>query len=801
MVKFTDKYLQSSGLKWISFVVSATLLCFLLSVGKLHAEEQPTTDLRILVDVSGSMKNNDPQNLRRDALRLLIGMLPESSRVGIWSFGQYVNMQVKPDFATKAWKTNARKEANKIRSLGLFTNIEDTLTKSSWDWKRPDPKWDRHMILLTDGMVDISKDPKKNTSSRNKILGSILSDLAAANVKIHTIALSQQADHELLKKLSKKTEGWYESVDSADMLQRLFLRLFEKTTKMDSLPLEGNLFDVDDSISDMTLLVFRSRSGKETKVIMPDHSVLEYSKTPKNVEWFQDNNFDIITVRKPMSGKWKLDADIDKDNRVKIISNLKLEVAPLPIDIIENESVTLSASMLTKDGLLDDKDVLSLIKVSVKTSSDKGSEVSRDVPALDVAGKYETLLEGVGEKGRVQVVVKVTSPTFKRESRHEIKVHESPVTLGIKATNKGLVIDVTKNSSLLKSGTLKLALRIEGYNDAYQMAKVGDNHWQVILDNGLASKTITVNAVATRIDSTRFSSQLYGRLPEAVIPMKDPLTISAVEIESELIIKVTLEENLLQAGTLQLKYFREGESDQAIVILNKTENSWQQSLPSEYSGNTLIVNASGIQLNGEKFEKDYVVSIPELEVKEVVLPEPAKGEVDVEPVVEAEPENEAKDEDESPVKVEEEETSIVVIVIALIVANLIIFGGAYFGYRYWRKKNKPLSDDLEDEESKGAKASESDAQETSSETTDKDKKDKPEDAEDFSAQRKESTTPDNVDLDMEDTSEQKSDDKEAKDEGDPESDLIETASAEDLPEFDVDTESDMTEESKPEKDK
>ena len=803
MTRLNDNNSQQNTRRWLLYLIATLFVCLLLPVNGIDAAEQKhteaITDLRILVDVSGSMKKNDPKNLRRDALRLLIGMLPENSRVGIWSFGQYVNMQVKPGFATKAWKKNARKEANTIRSLGLYTNIEDTLTKSSWDWRRPDPRWDRHMILLTDGMVDISKDPNKNKKSRQNILGRIVSDLKAANVKIHTIALSKHADHELLKTLSSKTDGWYESVDSADKLQRLFLRLFEKTTRMDSLPLEDNLFDVDDSISDMTLLVFRSASGKETKVLAPDHSVIEYAKHNKEVEWYKDKNFDIITIHKPMVGKWKLDADIDKDNRVKIISNLKLRVRPLPIDIIENEAVDLQASIITNEGLLDDKEVLSLIKVTAHNTGYKGNEVVQEIPASKVAGQYEAALEGISEKGMVQVVVKVVSPTFKRESRHEIKVHENPVKLSLKATPKGLVIDVKEDPLLLQVGTLQLALRIEGNKGAYYVTKFGAHHWQATLDNSFSGKAITIDATANRIGNSRFKTTLHGRLPEAIKPLKDPVTVWAEKTDAGVVIKAMLEENILQTGTVQFSYSENENKHDAVTISQQTDKVWQQLLPSEDTGKTLIVLVSGHRLSGESFKKEYQLEVPKAELKEPVVNEHAAVAEEHKDSKEqhAEEKDHASEDVDEAEQAGEEETSTLVIIIALVVSNIIIFAGAFFAYRYWRKKNKPVADDLEESEDNPA-----DTQADESAVINEEKE-VPESViepdndpdEDFSAQRKEPTTPDEVDLNVDEMPDLENADASEPSETAETDDMIETALADDLPELDMEMDLEASEDS------
>lgn len=780
-------------------IAASMLLCLLFSLGTVQAANQPVaepvTDLRILVDVSGSMKLNDPKNLRRDALHLLIGMLPKTSRVGIWSFGQFVNMQVKPDFATKKWKKNALKEADKIHSHGLFTNIEDALTKSTWDWRRPDPKWDRHMILLTDGMVDISKQAAKNKGSRQKILGKILNELKQANVKIHTIALSSQADHDLLKKLAKKSDGWYESADSADKLQRIFLRLFEKTTKMDSLPLEGNYFDVDKNISDMTLLVFRSKSGVETKIIRPDKSVFRKDKHPDNVEWYQDKSFDIITVHKPTVGKWKLDADVDKDNRVKVITNLKLRVSPLPNNVIKDEEVKIEASLISQDGPLNDEELLRLIDVSLYRKNQQGIETEQAIPATKEVGSYSVVMDGINEVGDLEVIVRAITPTFKRESRHEIKIHENPINLELSSTVQGLIIKVTENPALIQTGTLQLSLNIQGQEGSYHIPKDGAHSWKAVIDKSFAGKNITINVSATRIGNVQFNSKLHGKLPDAMIPILEPLTVWAEDTEAGLVVKAMLDENALQEGTLQLEYFSANHDSEAIVINKHGLNLWQQLLLPEHSGQILMVKATGVSLHGDIFEKVYKVKVPEMTVKAPVEPvkheeEPSANKADEVAKHEEEPEQNVE------VAEHEEGGSNIILIIIIVVANILIFGGGYLGYRYWKKKNGPLTDDLIGDVKVEDGQSEPEVKNKEKVTSEEPEEQAPfkgtgkyTSDEDFSSQRKEKSEPENISLDVVDETDVAAVDISASDGGD----ILGTSEADDLPEFDIDLDSDMEE--------
>ena len=157
----------------ILFIMIATLM--MLATRQVSAAEvEPLSDVRVIIDVSGSMKKNDPNNLRSPALRLVLGLLPEGAKSGVWTFGKYVNMLVPYRDVTAAWKFDAEKQSNKIHSYGLFTNIELALDKATVNEKGSDPRFRRSVILLSDGLVDISKNPKLNQQSRQRILDKLI---------------------------------------------------------------------------------------------------------------------------------------------------------------------------------------------------------------------------------------------------------------------------------------------------------------------------------------------------------------------------------------------------------------------------------------------------------------------------------------------------------------------------------------------------------------------------------------------------------------------------------------------------
>lgn len=153
---------------WLFFIL---ILCLPYSAWSAQkVEQQPqNSDIRVLIDVSGSMKKNDPKNLRLPALRLLVGLLPAQTAAAVWNFGTKTKLLVPLGPSNEQWKIKANQASKTIHSKDLYTNIGLALDAAiaGWGDKKPDSA-PRSIILLTDGMVDISKDDKKNIAERNR---------------------------------------------------------------------------------------------------------------------------------------------------------------------------------------------------------------------------------------------------------------------------------------------------------------------------------------------------------------------------------------------------------------------------------------------------------------------------------------------------------------------------------------------------------------------------------------------------------------------------------------------------------
>ena len=439
-------------------VKRATVLCIVVACLLLQGHAAiaattpaaPVSDVRILIDISGSMKHNDPHNLRAPALRLIVGLLPTGAESGVWTFGQYVNMLVPLDVVDDNWKAKARAASKQINSNGLYTNIEDALKRATWDWNTPDHHVRRSIIMLTDGIVDVSKNDAEDSASRQRIVDEILPRLQKAGATIYTIALSNDADTALLNQLAASTKGWHEQVNDADALEKSFLHMFEKTTQRDTLPLIDNKIKVDDHIRELTLLVFRKEDAKPTQLNDPTGKTLGQDNAPDNVQWHHETRYDLITIEKPIPGQWRVLADTDPDNRVMVVTNLKMQTTTLPNHVLVGQKIPLTMSLMQNGAVITKAAFLKFVDAKVSQIDMNGSRqewaLKDDGHAPDKIandGVYTTLLSDSLTAGQHEIRILVDGITFQRESQQIIQVDKTPVIATVNADDPAKPDDYT----------------------------------------------------------------------------------------------------------------------------------------------------------------------------------------------------------------------------------------------------------------------------------------------------------------------------------------------------------------------
>lgn len=392
------------------------------------------SDVRILIDISGSMRQSDKDNLRIPALNLIVDMLPNGSRAGVWTFGQWVNMLIPPGIVDDAWRKKAKAASKNINSHGLRTNIGEAMEKATWQFQS-DSQYAQHTILLTDGLVDVADDKAKdrtaiNEAERTRILNGVLNQYKDLGVKIHTIGLSDNADKILLSTLSLETGGSNEVVNNSEQLVKAFLKAFEQAAPKaaDKVPLsQDNTFDIDPSIEEFTALVFRKAGSVPTQLQSPDGQVISQIKTADNAKWFGESVYDLVTVTTPQSGQWKIIADLDPDNQVTVVSDLKMEIANLPSTLFPGQQVDFEVYLHEEGQVIDNPDFLKLMTVEMTMTTEDGKSGTKQISNPDnvpADGRYKESIKRLANEGQYELQINVDGKTFKRMRKEFIQVRQ-----------------------------------------------------------------------------------------------------------------------------------------------------------------------------------------------------------------------------------------------------------------------------------------------------------------------------------------------------------------------------------------
>jgi Mg-chelatase subunit ChlD len=412
-------------------------------------------DIVILMDCSGSMKKTDPQNYRKPAARLFISLLGEYDRIGIIGFGDSAKVLAHLTENTKKNREGLFGAINKITSKEFSTNITDAVKKGFEELKASNRK-NRILILMSDGKLALGS--KEKDEAAFKELSGFLPEIAKSGIRLYSIAFTEMSDIKLLEEMAKTTGGFFRLAKADKDLHVIFSSIFEKIKSPDTIPLEDDTFNIDKDIDEAILLISK-QPGTSTTLIDPTKGKHTPAKYGKNIQWYETKAFDMITIKKPATGKWKVKLSTKEGNKVFVITNLNLKSSFDKGFVNKGDKVTIDAWLEKEGGAISEKEVLEHISFSATVSSPDGQTTKIDLAQSN--GKYigEFIVNIVGE---YSVKIAADSKTFKREKVLQFKAVEPPPQ---KVEKKALVKkDETKkadwNSVIIKFGIINLSLLV-----------------------------------------------------------------------------------------------------------------------------------------------------------------------------------------------------------------------------------------------------------------------------------------------------------------------------------------------------
>ena len=155
------------------------------------------------------------------------------------------------------------------------------------------------------------------------------------------------------------------------------------------IPLLDNRFRIDYGVKEITFIIKRKPGTPSVILVRPDGSKLYVGKvTPPDVGWLTQQDQDLITVRNPMPGPWQAIGEVDPDNRVRLLTDIRLESEPLPARLYQGERVKLQSRLLIDGAAPGAGYYLSDLGMTVKLQQFNDTAQSGEPIAEETLGHY-----------------------------------------------------------------------------------------------------------------------------------------------------------------------------------------------------------------------------------------------------------------------------------------------------------------------------------------------------------------------------------------------------------------------------
>lgn len=207
---------------------------------QVEAEMLLTKDVVLVLDNSGSMKQNDPEFLVIKAVKEFISQQDENTRVGIVIFDQEVRLPVALTASSLANRDTILNSIEEINYKGLFTDSPAGIERAIYELKNNGrDSAQKSIIFMTDGIVDTGA-PERDLEKSKWLREDLAPDAADNEIKIFGIAFTEEADFQLIQSIAQKTEGeYYRALAAADLHN-----VFEQIDKIINKPPEPEVVQV-----------------------------------------------------------------------------------------------------------------------------------------------------------------------------------------------------------------------------------------------------------------------------------------------------------------------------------------------------------------------------------------------------------------------------------------------------------------------------------------------------------------------------------------------------------------------------
>lgn len=395
-------------------------------------------DAVLLLDASRSMQRTDPRRLRDQGAKLFLRFLGDGDRISVIQFDRDAKVVFPLTEVAPSVISQVQNSIESIPDEGNFTDLHAPVAMAL-DILLKDGRKDvqKCIVLLSDGKMDPSPIIGSREQLTNTLINKVLSEAKQKGVKVYTIALSNEADKKLLFDIAKASEGMNWFASDANSLHEKFSDLFLELKKPQVVAINGSVFEIDNSTSEVTFYVSRKEVDKTFSIVSPQEQEWNQINFPTGVKWFRGNLFDVITVSKPMPGRWLIKGLEDPEGFATLLSDLKLQAKWPETNLTVGNEVRFAARLTEGGKVLESPDLEGIVFYSYKIiNSSNGMIFTQGGMSDDGKLGDETANDKIfsayikmDKAGQYKVLISATAPTFTRAQYVSFSVSEGLINI------------------------------------------------------------------------------------------------------------------------------------------------------------------------------------------------------------------------------------------------------------------------------------------------------------------------------------------------------------------------------------
>jgi uncharacterized protein YegL len=396
----------------------------------------------MLLDVSPSMLDSDPNKLSNEAIKMFIDMSSlKGDKVGVIAFAN--------DVVSKKELVNLQTEADKqalkgfIDSLGKYpyTDLSVGVTEAI---KMLDNSHEKDyfplIVLLTDGNNDVDKTKGKTNKQADDDLAHAVAAAKENGYPIYTIGLNAngQLNKDVLKNVAESTNGKFFETSNANDLPGILSEIYADHLKLKIVPMkdvvaQNDFQDVPFNVPNGNVLEANISliSSNPVEIKLVDPSGNEQTVPSDKVLLTKSKSYSLLKLINPAPGNWIMKVKgFPKDKiDINLVFNYDLQLKLAPLSIVgkkTGDTVKVSAYFEDNGKQIANLDLYKTMKavLFVKNSvTGKTEEIPLNADAKGFAGQL--ILGGPAD---YEVSAKAEGNSFYRETQ-AVKLTVQPASI------------------------------------------------------------------------------------------------------------------------------------------------------------------------------------------------------------------------------------------------------------------------------------------------------------------------------------------------------------------------------------